>query len=483
MKKIKIAVAKGDGIGPEIMDATLSIIKATGAPLEYELVDMGKTWYEKGYSSGMTPEAKNKIEELGILLKGPMETPKGKGMKSINVTARKMWSTYANKRVFKSLNGVDTVFSKAGIPIDITMVRENIEDTYGGIEHMLTEDVALCRRFITRPGSMQVHKYTFDMARKQGAKKVTCGHKANIMKMTDGLFLECFYEVAKDYPEIIANDIIVDDLAMKLVARPNDFEVIVLPNLQGDILSDLCAGLVGGLGFAPSANIGDNVCIFEAVHGSAPDIAGKNIANPTALLISSCMMLRHLGMTNEAIAIENSLFTTLQQGYHTIDFGSDKEKQLNTTEFSEQIIKNLQLTTSTDVTEHALINNQSKREEYQLLHTPTKGEVIVNGADFFVESTEQPKAIAHKFKDKLPDNMSLIMISNRGTQVYPDGSLLTDCVDQYRVRVEREPGAPSLSADEILDLAKEISKSIKICSIEWLMMYGGVKTYSLAQGQ
>ena len=482
MQKIRIAVAKGDGIGPEIMDATLSIIQATRAPIDFEMVDMGKTWYEKGHSSGMTPEAKNTIEQLGILFKGPMETPKGKGMKSINVTARKMWSTYANKRVFKSLNGVETVFSKAGIPIDITMVRENIEDTYGGIEHMLTEDVALCRRFITRPGSTQVHRYTFEMARKKGAKKVTCGHKANIMKITDGLFLECFYEVAKDYPEIKATDIIVDDLAMKLVARPNDFEVIVLPNLQGDILSDLCAGLVGGLGFAPSANIGDNVCIFEAVHGSAPDIAGKNIANPTALLISSCMMLRHLGLINEAIAIESALYTTLEQGFHTVDFGSGIETQLNTTEFSEKIIKNINLASNTHIN-MASVTSKYKREAYQILHTPTKGEAIVNGADFFVESTEQPETIAHRFKDKLPQNMSLVMISNRGTQVYPEGSLLTDCVDQFRVRIERETGAPSLTANEILDFAKEISGSIKICSIEWLMMYGGVKSYSLAQGQ
>lgn len=483
MQKIKIAVAKGDGIGPEIMDATLSVIKATGAPIDYELVDMGKTWYEKGHSSGMTTEAKSTIERLGILLKGPMETPKGKGMKSINVTARKMWSTYANKRVFKSLNGVETVFSKAGIPIDITMVRENIEDTYGGIEHMLTRDVALCRRFITRPGSLQVHRYTFDMARKKGAKKVTCGHKANIMKLTDGLFLESFYEVAKDYPEIKATDIIVDDLAMKLVARPNDFEVIVLPNLQGDILSDLCAGLVGGLGFAPSANIGDNVCIFEAVHGSAPDIAGKNIANPTALLISSCMMLRHLGLTNEAIAIEQSLYNTLQEGYHTADFGSNKDKQLNTTEFSEKIISNLKLSENTTIPVDSINAPKENRANYQILQAAADNEAIVNGADLFIESTEQPKVIAHRFKDKLPENMTLVMISNRGTQVYPEGSLLTDCVDQFRVRVEREPGAPSLTAEDILNFAKEISRSVKICSIEWLMMYGGIKSYSLAQGQ
>jgi isocitrate dehydrogenase len=174
-----------------------------------------------------------------------MATPKGKGVKSINVTARKVWNTYANKRVFRSLHGVDTPFSRAGIPINITIVRENIEDTYGGIEHMLTRDVALCRRFITRPGSEQVHRYTFEMARKNGLSRVTCGHKANIMKLTDGLFLDVFYQVAKEYPEITADDIIVDDLAMKLVRRPDQFQVVVLPNLQGDILSDLCAGLVG----------------------------------------------------------------------------------------------------------------------------------------------------------------------------------------------------------------------------------------------
>jgi len=244
---MKIAVAKGDGIGPEIMDAVLSIFNANQVPLEYEVVDMGKWVFDKGFSNGMTPEAQHSIEELGILFKGPMETPKGKGVKSVNVTARKTWNTYANKRVFQSLHGVDTVFSKAGIPIDITIVRENIEDTYGGIEHMPTHDVALSRRFITRPGSLQVIKYAFEMAKKNCARRITCGHKANIMKLTDGLFLECFQEVAKQYPELKSDDIIVDDLAMKLVVRPQEFDVVVLTNLQGDIISDLCAGLVGGL--------------------------------------------------------------------------------------------------------------------------------------------------------------------------------------------------------------------------------------------
>src|SRR5215204_2808074 len=337
---MKIAVAKGDGIGPEIMEAVLKIFNANKTPLEYETVEMGKWVFDKGFSNGMTPEAKQTIEELGVLFKGPMETPKGKGVKSVNVTARKTWNTYANKRVFQSLHGVDTVFSKAGILIDITIVRENIEDTYGGIEHMLTHDVALSRRFITRPGSMQLNRYAFEMANQKNAKRITCGHKSNIMKLTDGLFLECFYEVAKEYPQLKADDKIVDDLAMQLVVKPDQYDVIVMTNLQGDIISDLCAGLVGGLGFAPSANIGDHISIFEAVHGTAPDIAGKNIANPTALLLSGLAMLRHLGFLENAAIIENALLFTLEQGVRTGDFGDRSRPSVNTTRFAEAIIAN-----------------------------------------------------------------------------------------------------------------------------------------------
>src|SRR5215212_4920864 len=337
---MKIAVAKGDGIGPEIMDAVLKIFDANKIGLGYEFVEMGKWVFDKGFSNGMTPEAQQIIENLGILFKGPMETPKGKGVKSINVTARKTWNTYANKRVFQTLHGVNTVFSKAGIPIDVTIVRENIEDTYGGIEHMLTHDVALSRRFITRPGSMQVIRYAFEMAKQKGARRITCGHKANIMKLTDGLFLDCFYEVSKEFTDLKADDKIVDDLAMQLVVKPDQYDVIVMTNLQGDIISDLCAGLVGGLGFAPSANIGDHISIFEAVHGTAPDIAGKNIANPTALLLSGLSMLRHLGLTENAALIENALLYTLENGVHTGDFGDKSKPSVNTTGFAEAIIGN-----------------------------------------------------------------------------------------------------------------------------------------------
>jgi isocitrate dehydrogenase len=483
---MKIAVAKGDGIGPEIMDAVLSIFNAGKVPLEYTLVEMGKWVFDKGFSNGMTPEAKHTIEELGILFKGPMETPKGKGVKSVNVTARKTWNTYANKRVFQTLHGVDTVFSRAGIPIDITIVRENIEDTYGGIEHMLTQDVALSRRFITRPGSLQVIKYAFEMAKKNGARRITCGHKANIMKLTDGLFLECFQEVAKEYPELRSDDIIVDDLAMKLVVRPQDFDVVVLTNLQGDIISDLCAGLVGGLGFAPSANIGDHIAIFEAVHGTAPDIAGKNIANPTALLLSGIAMLRHLGLMENAAVIENALLFTLEQGVHTGDFGDKAAPPLNTTAFADAIIGNFgkqpahmakALLPNAPVTQTAF---KLSRNE-MMVSEETQQETIV-GVDLFIESSGQPDFIARKCQRHAGVKFNLINISNRGTQVWPTGSVYTNLVNQYNVRFESIDGSP-LNQQDVLGLYVSLSGDFKICSSELLNQWGDKKAYSLAQGQ
>jgi isocitrate dehydrogenase len=434
----------------------------------------------------MTPEAKHTIEELGILFKGPMETPKGKGVKSVNVTARKTWNTYANKRVFQTLHGVDTVFSKAGIQIDITVVRENIEDTYGGIEHLLTHDVALSRRFITRPGSLQVIKYAFEMARKKGTKRITCGHKANIMKLTDGLFLECFYEVAKDYPELKADDVIVDDLCMKLVTRPDTFDVVVLTNLQGDIVSDLCAGLVGGLGFAPSANIGDHISIFEAVHGTAPDIAQKNIANPTALLLSGIAMLRHLGLMKNAAEIENALLYTLESGVHTGDFGDKNIPSVSTTTFAETIINNFGKTPAQGA-KPLLPNAPVTPTMFKLNHNPMlvskemSDEKIV-GVDMFIESDEQPEVIAKKCQRHAGVKFNLINISNRGTQVWPTGSVYTNLVNQYNVRFESIDGYP-LNQQDVLGLYVSLSGDFKICSSELLNMWDDKKAYSLAQGQ
>ena len=479
-----IAVAPGDGIGPEIMKAVLAIFKAAGVPLHYEFIDMGKTWYEQGNSSGMTPTAKETIERLGILFKGPMETPKGKGMKSINVTARKTWNTYANKRIFKTIPGVETIYSKAGIPIDLTIVRENIEDTYGGIEHMLTQDVALCRRFITQPGSLQVHRYAFEMAMRKGARKVTCAHKANIMKLTDGLFLEAFYKVAKDFPEIQANDVIVDDMAMKLVMRPFDYDVIVLPNLQGDIISDLCAGLVGGLGFAPSANIGDFVSIFEAVHGTAPDIAGLNKANPSALLMSGLMMLRHLGFEKQANLIENALYFTFESGFHTADFGNS-ENALGTSQFADKIIEHFERKPKIPVKEQITLNPSPLPvlpKSNRMLTTQPEKQRELNGVDFFLESKLQPEEVAEKVNSVLDNRYKLITISNRGTQVWPTGSVLTDLINQYRVRIEKT-SAIEISQRDIFQLSEKLASHFYVCSLEMLLRFDGEDAYSKAQGQ
>jgi len=483
MSKLKISVAKGDGIGPEIMDAVLHIFNAANVQLDYEFIDMGKSIYDKGFSTGMTDEAKMSVEGNGILFKGPMETPKGKGVKSINVTARKTWSTYANRRHFQSLPGVETVFSKAGIPVDITIVRENIEGTYGGIEHMNTHDVAICRRIISRPGSAQVIRFAFEMAKKEGFKKVTCAHKANIMKLTDGLFLETFLEIANEYPEIQSNDIIVDDLAMKLVARPHEFEVVVLTNLQGDIMSDLCAGLVGGLGFAPSANIGDNISIFEAVHGTAPDITGKFIANPTSLLLSGLMMLRYIGFVKEAALIENALRYTLEHGVHTSDFGDKTIGPSNTNEFADAIIKNLgQLPKYSKPRESVdgveLFKKVENTHFQKMMETPLKTQQSIVGVDFFVESNESANTLAEKIQPKLIGSQRLSMISNRGTMVWPTGSAFTECVNHYRVRVEGATGQL-----EIFEMLGRVSTEMYIPSHEALRMYGDKPGFSLAQGQ
>lgn len=486
--KTKIAVANGDGIGPEIMQAVLRIFEANNVPLEYEFVEMGKSYFDAGHSTGMTATAKEAIESLGILFKGPMETPKGKGVKSINVTARKVWNTYANQRDFRTLKGVETVFSKAGIPINLTIIRENIEDTYGGIEHLLTYDVAVGRRIITRPGSAQVIRYAFEMARRKGYTKLACAHKANIMKLTDGLFLETFLEIAKEYPDIKSSDIIVDDLCMKLVTQPQNFQAIVLTNLQGDIVSDLCAGLVGGLGFAPSANIGDNISIFEAVHGTAPDIMGKGIANPTALLLSGILMLRYMGFTENAATIENALLYTLEQGIHTGDFGDRSTTSVGTNGFADAVIANLGMAPAdggvvgkANMQIKANANHHLLKKNKLTVTRGVKEEMV--GVDVFVEAGElQPAELAELAKKRLTDNFDLVMISNRGTQVWPTGSIYTELVNEYRVRFEKKAGTV-VSQKELLHIAADFSEDVKVCSVEFLMKFGGKIGYTLAQGQ
>ena len=484
MKK-SIAVAKGDGIGSEIMDSVIHIFQGLKIPLDYIYVDMGRDTFLKGHKLGMTPEAKDTIEKLGILFKGPMETPKGGGNKSINVTARKMWSTFANCRRFKYLPGVETLFSKNNIFTDLTIIRENLEDTYGGVEHLLTPDLGISRKFASIPGSYLIHKYAFEYAKQQGLKSVICGHKANIMKITDGMFLEVFYEVAKDYPNIEASDVIVDDLCMKLVSIPNKFQVIVLPNLQGDIVSDLCAGLVGGLGFAPSANIGNNMCIFEAVHGTAPDIAGKNLANPTALLLSGLMMLNFLGFSTEAKKIELALLQTLSDKIHTIDL-KITPNYVSTKEYADAILSRALKISDNDpklnqgLSNHNINLGGTKNTSNKpiLLHkkdTPSK----LVGVDIFIKSMDYPNEIGDAINKLLSSQNSkfkLEAISNRGTTVYPEFSKFSECVDNYILRFF---GLKECNQEDVFNLASILSKSnYSILSIEMLKEYEGKPGFS-----
>jgi isocitrate dehydrogenase (NAD+) len=329
----KITFIPGDGIGPEIMAAARQIIDAAIGGIEWEDAIAGYTAYEK--CSDLLPQSTiESIEKNKIAFKGPITTPVGKGFRSINVALRQRFNLYSNVRPVKSYEGIDSLYND----LDLVIVRENSEDLYKGIEYMATPDVAESIKVITRQGSERIARFAFDLAVKENRKKVTITHKANIMKLSDGLFLETAQKVAIEYPEIKCNDVIVDAMSMKLVMKPQEFEVIVAPNLYGDILSDLAAGLIGGLGMAPSANIGDDAAIFEPVHGSAPDIAGKNIANPTSAILTGIMMLEYIKEDEAAQRIENALKKVLKdKSLHTIDIGGN----LSTTQFRDEVIKRL----------------------------------------------------------------------------------------------------------------------------------------------
>lgn len=329
--KRKVTLIPGDGIGLEIMQAAKEIINAATDNIEWELVIAGYTAYEK-CGELLPSETIKSIEKNKIAFKGPITTPVGKGFRSINVQLRQMFDLYSNIRPVKSYEGIDSLYKN----LDLIIVRENSEDLYKGIEHMVTKDAAESIKIITREASERIVDYAFKLAEKENRNKVTLTHKANIMKMTDGLFLESGRNVAANYPNIQFEDVIVDAMSMKLVMKPHDYQVIVAPNLYGDILSDMAAGLIGGLGMAPSANIGENVAIFEPVHGSAPDIAGQNIANPTSAILSGIMMLKYMGEQESALKIENALKNVLKnKELHTKDIGGS----LSTTEFKNEIIK------------------------------------------------------------------------------------------------------------------------------------------------
>ena len=330
---MKAVLIPGDGIGSEIAESVRAVSAALNTDIEWQECEAGAEYAE---ASGelIAPGTLDAIEACGWALKGPTATPIGKGFRSINVQLRQRFATYANLRPVHTLPGVPTRFEN----VDLVIVRENTEDLYKGIEYMLTDDIANGVKLITRPACEKICRFALDYARENGRKKVTAVHKANIMKLTDGLFLRTFREVAEDYPDIEANDCIIDALCMKLVQRPEQFDVLVAPNLYGDIISDLCAGLVGGLGFAPSANIGDKTRIYEAVHGSAPDIAGQDKANPSAILMAFAMMLNDLGMTDKADKLNAAIQAQVAEGkVITADIGGTA----GTKEFTQAVIARL----------------------------------------------------------------------------------------------------------------------------------------------
>ena len=331
--KHTVTLIPGDGIGPEIVAATVRIIEATGIEFEWETHIMGSQALEK-YGTTLPEDTIESIRRNKVALKGPQMTPVGKGFTSVNVGLRKALDLYANVRPVKNLPNVPSRYTD----VDLVIVRENTEGLYSGLEHTVIPGVVESLKIVTEKASMRISKYAFEYARLNGRKKVTCVHKANIMKLSDGLFLECFEKVAKDYPEIEADNKIVDNCCMQLVIKPEQFDVLVLENLYGDIVSDLCAGLIGGLGLAPGANIGEQGAVFEAVHGSAPDIAGQGIANPTAILMSGIMMLRHLGEQDAAVRIEKAMLDVFAEGKAlTKDLGGSAK----TNEFARAIVDKL----------------------------------------------------------------------------------------------------------------------------------------------
>jgi isocitrate dehydrogenase (NAD+) len=327
----KITFIPGDGIGPEVMGAARKVIEASGVAIDFEEVEAGEKLMEK-YGTPIPDYVLHSIEKNKIAWKGPVTTPVGKGFRSVNVTLRQKFNLYANLRPIKTYEGVPSRYDD----VDLIIVRENTEDLYSGVEHMVDEDTAESIKIITRKASEKIVKFAFDLAVEQGRKKVTSVHKANIMKCTDGLFLNVSRDVAKKYDQVQFEDMIVDAMSMKLVMNPEKYDVLVMPNLYGDILSDMAAGFIGGLGLAPSGNIGEGAAIFEAIHGSAPDIAGKNIANPTACILSGVMLLRYLGEQEAANKIDIAIAKVLKEGIKTTpDLGGAS----STDEFAYAVIE------------------------------------------------------------------------------------------------------------------------------------------------
>jgi isocitrate dehydrogenase len=477
---IKLTVLPGDGIGPEVVSAALKIIAAAGVTLDPDVQTAGAEAFKRGVESGVPAETIESIERTRLVLKGPLETPIGFGNKSANVTLRKLFETFANVRPVRELPGVKTPY--AGRNIDIVVVRENVEDLYAGIEHMETPAVAQCLKIITRPGCEKITRFAFEYAVAEGRHRIHCATKANIMKLTEGLVQHTFEDISKEYPSIESRHILVDNAAHQLAMHPEQFDVILTTNMNGDILSDLTSGLTGGLGFAPSANIGSDVAMFEAVHGSAPDIAGRNLANPTALILSSLMLLRHVGEGDAASRIEHAVLVTLEDGVRTGDMEGARDAS-STTEFTDAIIGNLGRT-----------SQLAKPREFKHINVPRASTEVghvdvatrsVVGVDVFLESLEHPPQIGETLVRLAEGSgLDLKVISNRGTAVWPDTGHGTSLVDAYQCRfVATGPVAAEVTDAQIVELLQRVSSTYRWVHLEKLQRFNGKDAFSKAQGE
>lgn len=474
-----VTLIPGDGIGPECVRATQRIIEASGAAVCWEERRAGASVFEQGIPSGVPAETIESISRTRVALKGPLETPVGFGEKSANVTLRKLFETYGNIRPVRELPGVPTPYSGRGI--DLVVVRENVEDLYAGIEHMQTPSVAQCLKLISRKGCEKIVRLAFELARAEGRTKVACATKSNIMKLTEGLLKRTFEEIAEEYPDIESWHVIIDNCAHQLVKKPEQYEVIVTTNMNGDIISDLSSALVGGLGFAPSANVGTDVSIFEAVHGSAPKYAGKDVINPTAVLQSGVMMLRHIGEFDAAMRIEQALLVTLEEGHVRTGDVVGYDRGASTTAFTDAVIGNLGR-----VPEHTPVRSYRpyKLPASSSTETVTPVSRRVIGADVFVEALLSPEELGRSLEQVAEATpLRLKMVSNRGTMVYPSVGAMTDCVDQWRCRfVSRDPGV-DVSDDHLLDLVSRIAGVHRWMHVEKLQEFDGHDAFTKAQGE
>ncbi|HEV2911788.1 MAG TPA: NADP-dependent isocitrate dehydrogenase [Pyrinomonadaceae bacterium] len=482
---IPITVAHGDGIGPEIMAATLHILKEAGAGLEIETIEIGEKVYLAGNSAGIEPSAWESLRRTKVFLKAPITTPQGGGYKSLNVTVRKTFGLYANVRPCVSYHPfVETKHPR----MDVVIVRENEEDVYGGIEYRQTNQVTQCLKLISRPGTEKIVHYAFEYARRNNRRKVTCFTKDNIMKITDGLFHKVFEEIAASYPDIENEHWIVDIGSAKLADTPEAFDVVVLPNLYGDVLSDVAAQIAGSVGLAGSANIGEHIAMFEAIHGSAPRRAGQNLANPSGLLLGAVMMLVHVGQPEVAGRVHNAWLRTIEDGVHTYDIYDEKvsKEKVGTREFAERVVQRLGQKPETlkAVAYGAASGDGGDAASHKSFISDAKESVKeMVGVDVYLDwsrGTADELGAAMKALDG--DGLKIKAISNRGVKVWPDGASETFCSDHWRCRFASETaGGPVTHAQIAALLDRAARANLDFIKTENLYNFDGKPGYSHAQ--